>query len=111
MIYHYQDTIITVQPGLGGNNWAICKLKPTGSWTTVKSPDMPRTDRVDQAINNLHRWAEKKKLKRADCGCCYYQVAHRCTKHDCRLKTIKVVILGEVHLRREGCTEFEKGGR
>lgn len=111
MVYHYQGTYITVQPGLGGNNWATCKLKPSRSWTMVKSPDMPRTGIRYFAINSLHSWAEKKNLKRADCGCCHFQANGRCTQYDCELKIIKpVVIFGEAYLRCEECTEFEKGG-
>lgn len=110
MVYYYKDSIITVQPGIGGNNRATCKLKRSGSWTTVKSKDMPRTDRMDEAINNLHNWAEKKKLKRADCGCCHHQdVNDLCCKHDCKLEIIKpVVVFGEAHLRCEACDEFER---
>lgn len=111
MIYHYHDTIIAVQPGLGSNNWATCKLKPSGSWTIVKSPDMPRTNEMGQAINNLHKWAEKKGLKRADCGCCYYQLENFCTKHGCKLKPVNVVIFGKTNLRCELCDEHEKVGR
>ena len=108
MVYHYQETIITVRPGLGGDNWATCKLKPNGSWTTVKSPEIPRTDKMDEAINNLHAWAKKKKLRRADCGCCYYNNSGKCEKYNKQLKSVAVVVYGKAHLRCEECDEFEK---
>lgn len=108
MVYEYQDTIITVQPGLGLNNWATCKLKKSGSWTTVKSPEMPRTDKINDAINNLHKWAEKKRLRRADCGYCYYRSGDKCTKYNKVLHTVEVVIFGQVHLRCDGCNEMER---
>lgn len=108
MIYEYQGTIITVRPGLGGDNWATCKLKTNGGWTTVKSPDMKRTERLDEAINNLHDWAKRKGLRRADCSCCYNQSGNKCAKHNKALKAVDVVIFGKTHLRCVGCNEFEK---
>lgn len=107
MVYEYQGTIITVRPGLGGDNWATCKLKPSGSWTTVKSSAMPRINRMDEAINNLHSWAEKKGLRRADCGCCYHQAVDSCEKYHKQLKSVEVVIYGEVPLRCPECDEHE----
>ncbi len=112
MVYHYQDTIITVQPGIGMDNWATCKLKPSGSWGTVRSKDMPRVNSFTDAVNNLHEWAEKKQLKRADCGCCYYwlptESGHKCRKHDCNLKSVELMGYGVKPLRCDRCTEFEK---
>lgn len=69
---------------------------------------MPRTDRMDEAINNLHAWAKKKRLRRADCGCCYYNASGVCEKNRKQLKSIEVVIYGKVSLRCDECDEFEK---
>jgi hypothetical protein len=46
MYYFYQDTIITVHPGIGQETYATVKRKASGSWETVKTPLMPRTECV-----------------------------------------------------------------
>lgn len=108
MIYEYQNTIITVRPGLGGDNYATCKLKPNGSWTAVKTPAMPRTTDMTKAINNLHNWAKQKGLRRADCGCCFHHSYNHCNKYNKALETVEVVIFGEACLRCPECDELEK---
>ena len=109
MVYEYQDTVITVRPGLGIDNWATCKLKKSGSWTMVKSPEMPKVNNMADAVNNLHTWAEKKKLRRADCGCCYFQCGEKCTKYGAKLRAVETIIYSKSHLRCKECDEFEKG--
>lgn len=108
MIYKYQDTIIAVCPGLGDNNWATCKLKKNGSWTTVKTPAMPRIDKIDEAIENLRKWAEKKGLRQIDCDRCYYQLGDFCTKYNENLKRLNVMFFTLSHLRYEECNEMER---
>ena len=89
MYYYYKETVITVHPGLGLNNFATCYLKHTGNWKSVQSPDMPRVERFDTAVNNLHAWAKKKKLKRADCGCCMFCSADGfCSEYQRKLSKI-----------------------
>ncbi len=105
LYYRYQDTIITIKPGLGGDNFATCKLKSNGtSWTAVKTPAMPRTNDFCAAVNNLHDWAKKKNLEKADCGCCHNQIKGFCTKNKLRLEKIDKDYLGlDVYLRCENC--------
>jgi len=109
LVYEYQGIIITVRPGLGGDNFSTCKRKPNGGWTTVKTAAMPRTGDVEKAINNLHAWAEKKGLRRADCGCCYYQAGNICQKYNAVLNSLNIVLVGNTLLRCPQCDEFEKG--
>lgn len=101
--YFYKDTIITVSSGLGDDNFATCYLKPNGNWKAVKSPKMPRVDRIDTAVNNLHAWAEEKGLRRADCGCCWNQtLANQCAvfgQLECR---------DGLPIRHADCNEHEK---
>lgn len=71
-VYFYQDTVIAVRPGLGGDNWATCRRKANGAWTTVKSKEMPRVKDRKEAEINFRVWAESKHLNRADCGSCSF---------------------------------------
>ncbi len=107
MYYFYQDTIITVHPGIGRETYATVKRKASGSWETVKTPLMPRTECVATAINNLHRWSEIKKLEKADCGCCWHNVCGKCRKYGKQLKYIeKGFMAGEQNYERcEKCVE------
>lgn len=112
MYYFYQDTIITVRPGLGLNNYATCKLKKSGSWKTVVSPDMPRVERLDTAINNLHAWAGKKGLKKADCGCCMFcSVDGFCSEYRKKLQIAcmdDLIIHAPVYRRCDECDMMER---
>ncbi len=44
MYCFYQDTILTVRPGLGKDNFATVNLKSSGGLAAVKSPAMPRVN-------------------------------------------------------------------
>lgn len=54
-IYCYKGTVIAVRPGLGCDNWATCRRKSNGGWTTVKSKEMPRVKTRQAAEANLRR--------------------------------------------------------
>ena len=107
MYYFYQGTVITVRPGLGGDNWATCKRKPNGGWTAVKSPAMPRVNDYAAAINNLRAWAAEKGLRKADCGCCWHQKGGYCRKRERKLETIQGYEGNIVNLRCPSCDEME----
>lgn len=101
--YHYHDTFITICTGLGTDNWATCKLSKSGAWKTLKTPAMPRTEDFCEAINNFHEWAEKKKLRRADCGCCWHGSSEGgCTQFGQLKKQ------GGIYIRHSACREHEK---
>lgn len=74
-MYFYQDSVIAVRPGLGGDNWATYRRKANGSWVMVNSKEMPCVNVRKEADINFRVWAESKHLHRADCGSCpFYQV-------------------------------------
>lgn len=111
MYYFYKNTIITIRPGLGENNFATCYLKHTGSWCTVKSPAMPRVAKYADAVNNLHIWAAKNKLKKADCGCCMFcSVDGNCGEYHVKLKKIcnDWVTGVSVYRRADSCDMMER---
>lgn len=103
MVYYYQNTIIAVMPGLGVDNWATCKRLPNGGWTTVKTKEMPRTKNIREAEENLVKWAEKKKLKRADCDICDYLMETMCLKHNEVLEEKRISVRKKIILRCKQC--------
>ena len=72
---------------------------------------MPRVSRFDTAVNNLHAWAEKKKLKKADCGCCMFCDDNGyCRESDNQLSEICIDFWTDrpVYYRYEGCDMMER---
>lgn len=105
MVYYYQNTIIAVMPGLGVDNWATCKRLPNGGWTTVKTKAMPRTKNREEAKANLIKWAEKKRLKRADCGPCDHLMQTMCLKYDEALIEKNISVREKIVFRCKKCLE------
>ena len=105
MYYFYQDTVITVRPGLGEDNFATVKLKPSGSWTAIKSAAMPRVDDFAAAVSNMHAWAKERRLVKADCDVCLDCINGYCTKYKQTLRRIRndYLFTGGVYMRCNEC--------
>jgi len=102
--YHFQDTIIAVCVDEQSGKYATCEFV-NGDWKVLKgkTPSTPKVDREDEAINNFHEWAEKKQLRRADCGCCWHgSSAGGCTQFGQLLEK------GGIYIRHSSCKEHEK---
>jgi len=102
--YHFQNTIIAVCFDEQSGKYATCKFC-IGGWKVLKGKTSTpqKVDREDDAINNFHDWAEKRKLRRADCGCCRHgSSAGGCTQFG-QLKQ-----RGGIYIRHSSCREHEK---
>lgn len=87
-VYFYQGSVVAVRPGLGGNSWGSCRRKPNGSWTSVKSKNMPRVNTYAEAEKNLRLWAAEKGLQSAECSGCKDKGNAYCFRYHCPIEQI-----------------------
>lgn len=110
MYYFYQNTILTVRPGIGEDNFATVRLKSNGGWAAVKSAAMPRVNEFPDALTNMHRWAQENKLAKADCDYCLDCMGGYCRKFKRELRRIpdNFVHKPAVYIRCDECIRQEE---
>lgn len=60
--YRYKDKIIGVCPTLNPKLFMIGSIKPTGSYTRLKSRELPLCTSIETAQENLEKYAAKNNL-------------------------------------------------